>query len=92
VARRRSDRGAQGRSAGLRGRPVGDRSCDFGRLGARPGAEVVVAQSVGVALQREDLGVVDESVDHRDGGHSSPKISPQAENGLLLATISEARS
>jgi hypothetical protein len=31
-------------------------------------AEVVVAQSVGVALEAEDVGVVDEPVDHGDGG------------------------
>ena len=30
-------------------------------------SEVLVAQAVAVALQREDLGVVDEAVDHRRG-------------------------
>lgn len=32
------------------------------------GTEVVVLQPVAVALQREDLGMVDESVAHRRGG------------------------
>jgi hypothetical protein len=36
--------------------------------------------------------VVDESVDHRDGGHLVAEDLAQAENGLLLVTISEARS
>jgi hypothetical protein len=43
-------------------------SGDFGRVGARSGAEVLVAQAVGVALEGEELGVVDEPVDHRHGG------------------------
>src|SRR2546422_1186403 len=59
-------------SAALGEEPEGDRSGDFGRLGARPGAEVLVTQAVGVALQREDLGVVDEAVDHR---HSDDLIA-----------------
>jgi hypothetical protein len=42
---------------------------DFGRLGAWPGPEVLVGQPVGVAFEGKDLGVVDEPVDHRDGGH-----------------------
>src|SRR3954463_6501907 len=36
---------------------------------ARRRRQVLVAQPVGVALEREDLRVVDEPVDHRDGGH-----------------------
>jgi hypothetical protein len=47
---------------------VGDRSGDFGGLGADAGVEVLAAQSVAVALEGEDLGVVDEPVDHRGGG------------------------
>jgi hypothetical protein len=33
------------------------------------GSEVAVFESVAVALEADELGVVDESVDHRDGGH-----------------------
>jgi hypothetical protein len=32
------------------------------------GAEVFALEAVAVAFEREDLGVVDESVDRRDGG------------------------
>src|SRR5690348_11554520 len=33
------------------------------------GSEVAVFESVAVAFEAEDLGVVDEPVDHRGGGH-----------------------
>ncbi len=55
--------------------------------------EVAVAQAVGVAFEGEDLGVVDEAVDHRRAAvTSSPKISPQPLKGLLEVTISDAGS
>ena len=43
------------------------------------------------AREREDLGVVDEPVDHRGAAMSSPKISHLL-NGLLLVTIIGAHS
>jgi hypothetical protein len=57
-----------GRSAALGEVAEGDRSGEIGALCAVWRAEVFVAQAVGVAFEREDLGVVDEPVDHRDGG------------------------
>jgi hypothetical protein len=39
-----------------------------GRVLGLSGSEVVVLEAVAVALQREDFGVVDESVDHGGGG------------------------
>ncbi len=35
----------------------------------RPGVEGFASEPVAVALRAEDLGVVDEAVDHRGGGH-----------------------
>jgi hypothetical protein len=58
----------------------------------RDAAEVAVFEPVTVAFEGEDFAVVDEPVDHRGGGDLSPKISPQAPNGLLLVTIRLARS
>lgn len=49
-------------------------------------------QAVAVALQRDDLGVVDQPVDHGRHGHGVPKISAQAENILFELTTSEDRS
>jgi hypothetical protein len=47
------------------------------------GAQVFVAEAVGVALEGEDLGVMDEPVDHRDGGHLvTEDFAPSAE-GLV---------
>jgi hypothetical protein len=44
-------------------------------------------------LSDEDLGVVDEPIDHRRGHDPRrPKISPQAEKGLFEVTIRLARS
>jgi hypothetical protein len=34
-----------------------------------PGVEVFAAQAVAATLEGEDLGVVDQSIDHRGGGH-----------------------
>ncbi len=47
---------------------------------------------IGATFEREDLGVVDEAVDHRGGGDLVTEDLTPAENGLLLVTISEARS
>ncbi len=47
---------------------MGDRSGDFGALGGDAGVEVLAAEAVAVAFEGEDLGVVDEPVDHRGGG------------------------
>jgi hypothetical protein len=54
--------------------------------------EVAVFEAIAVAPEGEDLGVVNEPVDHRRGGDLVAKISPQAPNGLMLVTISDARS
>jgi hypothetical protein len=44
------------------------------------GAEVFALEAVAVAFEREDLGVVDESVDHRDGGDLvAEDLAPGAE-------------
>jgi hypothetical protein len=53
------------------------------------GVEVFASQPVAVA---QDFAVLDESVDHRGGGHVVPEDFPQAENGLLLVTIIDACS
>jgi hypothetical protein len=42
-------------------------SPDFGALGGRWGAEVLVLEPVRVAFEGEDLGMVHEPVDHRGG-------------------------
>jgi hypothetical protein len=61
----------------------------FGRRGAR---EVAVFEAVAVAFEGEDLGVVDEAVDHRGGdGVVAEDLAPGAD-GLLLVTIRQARS
>jgi hypothetical protein len=52
------------------------------------GAEVFVFEPVAVALETEDLGVVNEPVGHGRGDDLVPKIWPQAEKGLLEVTIS----
>ena len=59
--------GACRRSAALGEGGVGDWSAGFGRLSAGGAGEVAVFEAVAVALEREDLGVVDEAVDHRGG-------------------------
>jgi hypothetical protein len=44
------------------------------------GAEVFALEAVAVAFEREDLGVVDESVDRRDGGDLvAEDLAPGAE-------------
>ena len=54
--------------------------------------EVAVFEAVAVAFEREDFGVVDEAVDHRGGGDLVAEDLTPALNGLLLVTISDARS
>ena len=56
------------RSAALDAGAEGDRSAGFAALAAGSGSEVAVFESVGVAFERDELGVMDEPVDHRDGG------------------------
>jgi hypothetical protein len=41
----------------------------FGGPAAELRSEVAVLEPVGIAFEAEDLGVVDEPVDHRGGGH-----------------------
>src|SRR5262249_33074286 len=91
-AGRAPGRRAESGSGGRRG--LGSARClsGFGGAGARAAAAVAVAEPVAVALEAEDLGVVDERSIMAAATVSSPKISPQAEKGLLLVTISEARS
>ena len=46
---------------------MGDRSGCFGGSGGWWAGEVAVFEAVAVAFEREDLGVVNEPVDHRGG-------------------------
>ena len=57
----------------------------------RSRAKVLVAEPVAVPLERKDLGVMDEAVDHRRRGHLVAE-DLQALNGLFEVTIIEARS
>ena len=63
-----------------------------GALCAVGSAELLLAETVGVAFEREDLGVVDEAVDYRDGGDLVAEDLAPGRERLLLVTISEARS
>jgi hypothetical protein len=63
------DRRVVGRSKGLGEGAEGDRSGDFGAVSAGAGPEVAVLEAVAVAFEAEDLGVMDQPVDHRGGGH-----------------------
>jgi hypothetical protein len=63
------------------------------------GTEVLVAEPVGVALEGEDFGVVDEPVDHRHRGHLVAEgLAPGAERlvrrddhrGALVAGTDQA--
>jgi len=73
-------RGAVGRSAALGGGGVGDWSGCFGALARGWWSEVAVLQPVAVAFEGEDLCVVDEPVDHRDGdGVVAEDLAPCAE-------------
>jgi hypothetical protein len=57
-----------------------DWSGGFGLAGGWAAAEVAVAEPVAVALQAEDLGVVDEPVDHCGGdGLVAEDLAPGGE-------------
>ena len=59
--------------------------------GGRGGSEVAVFEAVAVAFEAEDLGVVDETVDHRGGGHVvAEDLAPGAER--LVAGDDQARA
>ena len=68
-----------------------DWSPEFGGLGGWRGAEVLVLEPVGIAFEVEDLGVVDEPIDHR-GGNDVVAEDLAPANCLLLVTIIDARS
>jgi hypothetical protein len=55
--------------SGVDGRVWGGWWSAGGGGAAGAGSEVAVFEAVGVAFEAEDLGVVDEPVDHRGGGH-----------------------
>jgi hypothetical protein len=59
---------------------------------ARRASRSFAAQAVAVAFEREDLGVVDEPVDHCGGRHVVAEDLDHALKGLLLVTIIDARS
>ena len=61
-------------------------------FGRRPAVKVAALEAVAVAFDGEDLGVVNETSIMAAAVASSPKISPQAENGVLLVAIRLARS
>jgi len=63
------DRRVLGRSAAFGELVEGYGSGGFGGSAAELGSEVAVFEPVGVAFEAEDLGVMDEAVDHRGGGH-----------------------
>ncbi|OBA46636.1 hypothetical protein A5780_02305 [Nocardia sp. 852002-20019_SCH5090214] len=64
----------------------------FSCAGGGDAAEVAVFEQVAVAFQRDDLGVVDEAVDHgRSDDVVAEDLGPWPKT-LLLVTISEARS
>jgi hypothetical protein len=49
-------------------------------------------QPIAVSLEGQDLGVVDEPVDHRRGDDLVAEDRPHEENRLFEVTISDARS
>ena len=53
--------------------------------------QVTPAQPVGVPAEAEDLGAMDESVQHGGGHDVGPKTWPERPTGLVEATIKEAR-
>src|SRR4051794_170266 len=80
-----------GRSDGVGEGAAGDWSPDFGALGGWWGAEVLVLERVGIALEAKDLGVVDEPVDHRGGDDVvAEDLAPAAER--LVAGDDQARA
>ena len=54
--------------------------------------EVAVFEAVGVAFEGEDVGVVDESVDHGGGDDVVAEDLAPAGEGLVAVTIRLARS
>jgi hypothetical protein len=62
-------------------------ACEFCSVVPGGAGEVAVAQAVAVAFEGDDLGVVDEAVDHGGGDDVVAEISPQPLKGLLLVTI-----
>ena len=54
--------------------------------------QVAVLEPVALAFEADDLGVVDQAVDHGRGDHVVAEDLPQRPNGLLLVTIRLARS
>src|SRR5450755_381170 len=69
-----------GRCAALRGCAVGDWSPGFGGSRGWGSSEVAVFEPVGIAFEREDLGVMDEAVDHRGrGDFVAEDLAPGAE-------------
>jgi hypothetical protein len=78
--------GACAGSAVLGEVPEGDRSADFGAFGADPGVEVLAAQAVAAPLsERISEWWMSRSI-IAVAAMSSPKISPQAPNGLFEVT------
>ena len=66
------------RSAALGEGAEGDRSPGFGVPAAGAGSEVAVFEPVGIAFERDQLGVMDQSVDHRDrGGVITEDLTPR---------------
>ncbi len=63
----------------------------FSCAGGGDAAEVAVPEPVAVAFEGDDLGVVDEAVDHGCGDDVVAEDLAPAKT-LLLVTISEARS
>jgi hypothetical protein len=59
--------------------------------GGGDAAEVLVFESVAVAFEGDDFGVVNEAVDHGGDDVVAEDVAPAAE-GLLLVTIRLARS
>ncbi len=79
-------------SEGLRAATAGNRLGRFGALRGRAGAEVVVFEAVAVSPERDQLGVVDEAIDHRRGGGVVAEDLAPGESGLFEVTIRLARS
>ena len=59
---------------------------------AGQGVDAAVAEPVAGAFEGEDVGVVDDAVDHRGGDGLVAEHAPQPENGRLEVRISEACS
>ena len=69
--------------------PVGRSGAGGGRsVDRRRPAEVLVAQPEAVALEAEDLGVMNEPVDHRRGGHLvTEDLAPSRERLVRCTTV-----